>query len=457
MQKLIIINDALNAFAWGPVMLALFIGVGIYFSVRLGFIQAAQFKLMLKKTLGGIFKRPEEDSGENLTPFQAMCAALAGTVGTGNIAGVTGAMFVGGAGAVFWMWVSAFLGMSTKYAEIVLAMKYRRQDADGKFYGGPMYYIEDGLGREWQWLAYAFAFLGGMASFGIGNIAQGTEISAAASALFNLDARVTGLILAGAVGLIILGGIRRIGSFTAILVPFMSAFYILAGLFIIIIKLDALPAAFGMIIKGAFSTQAAAGGLVGCGIRGAIRQGVARGVFSNEAGLGSAPIIHAASDCDEPCEQALWGMLEVFLDTIVICTITALALLLSGVCPAGGGISSGGAAAAAAFDILLPGDFGGKIIRLSMIFFALSSIVSWSYYGERCFSYICGESRAVKTAYRLIFSITCYFGATGSGELMWGISDTLNGLMALPNLLALLLLSGRVKELSEDYFSRQRA
>ena len=384
-----------------------------------------------------------------------MTTALAGTVGTGNIAGVAGAMFAGGAGAVFWMWVSAFFGMCTKYAEIALAVRYRIIAPGGARRGGAMYYIEYGLGKEWRWLAMCFAALGCAASFGIGNMAQSSEIAGAAHELWGVESTLTGLLLALTVGLIVIGGIKRIGAITAYLVPAMSVFYLLAGAFIIIVRAADVPAMLARIMREAFSLRAAGGGIIGCGLMRAMKQGFSRGIFSNEAGLGSAPIAHAASSSDEPCEQALWGIFEVFADTIVICTITAFALLLSGVLDSPGGASayaSGGAAAAAAFAAVIPGGFGGHVIQFSLILFALSSIVCWSYYGESCLDYLSGGSGAVRTAYRFIFVLFCFFGATGSGKLMWDISDTLNGLMAIPNLIALVLLGGTVARLTQDYF-----
>ena len=457
-EAIVSINNALNAFAWGPVMLAFFIFTGVYLSVRTGFVQL-RLRIVFKSTLGALFKKREKGADGALTPFQAMTTALAGTVGTGNIAGVAGAMFTGGAGAVFWMWVSAFFGMCTKYAEIVLAVRYRVIDADGTRRGGAMYYIERGLGERWRWLAVCFAALGCAASFGIGNMAQSSEIAGAAHELWRVDSAVTGALLALTVGLIVIGGIKRIGTVTSYLVPAMSVFYLLAGLFIVIVRAGDVPAMLTRIVREAFSLRAAGGGILGCGIMRAMKQGFARGIFSNEAGLGSAPIAHAASSSDEPCEQAMWGIFEVFVDTIVICTITAFAMLLSGVLDAPGGAgayASGGAAAAAAFDAVIPGGFGGRVIQFSLILFALSSIVCWCYYGESCLDYLSGGSGAVRTVYKVIFVLFCFLGATGSGALMWDISDTLNGLMAIPNLIALALLGGTAARLTREYFEGQR-
>ena len=458
------VNGAVNSFAWGPIMLLLLVGTGIFLSVRTRFIQVRKFGYIMKNTVGSLFKKGnKKDHGSNLSPFQAVTTALAGTVGTGNIAGVTGAIFMGGPGAVFWMWVSAFFGMCTKYAEIALAMKFRITDETGIHKGGPMYYIEKGLGKNWKWLALIFAILGGLASFGIGNIAQSSEIAGAIVGLSgttdnaNTIRLVVGILLAIVVAIVILGGAKRIGQVTSLIVPFMAIFYILAGIVLICMSLPQLPAAFATIFKGAFSFKAVGSGIFGYVIMQAMKQGFARGVFSNEAGLGSAPIAHAASSTEDPAEQAMWGVFEVFIDTIVICTITGLAVILSGVLNTAGGLdafSSKGAAAVAAFNAILPGTLGGLIIQISLIFFALSTILSWSYYGERCWGYLTRDNKAVNLIYKVIFILVCIVGATGSGTLMWDISDTLNGLMAIPNLVALLLLSGTVAKITKDYFSK---
>lgn len=450
------VNGVLNSFAWGPVMLLLLVGTGIYLSIRTGFVQAGRFGYVMRNTLGTLFNGKKKDHGSNLSPFQAVSTALAGTVGTGNIAGVTGAIFVGGPGAVFWMWVSAFFGMCTKYAEIALAMKYRVKDENGVYHGGPMYYIENGLGKSWKWLAVIFAVLGGLASFGIGNIAQSTEIAGALENLFGMNKLVSGILLAILVGIVLIGGVKRIGQVTSYLVPFMSIFYILAGILVIVLRITQIPAVLWLIIRSAFSFKAVGGGLFGYAILLAMRQGFARGVFSNEAGLGSAPIAHAASSTEEPGDQAIWGIFEVFFDTIVICTITALAVLLSGVLDAPGGLDafgSKGVAAAEAFNAILPGTIGGTIIQISLLFFALSTILSWGYYGSSCWGYLTKDNKVVRLVFQLVFVLMCIVGSLGSGTLMWDIADTLNGLMAIPNLIALLLLSSTVAKLTKEYFA----
>lgn len=449
------VNKVVNGFAWGPVMLALLVGTGVYLTVLTRGIQVRRFGYILRHTIGTLFEKKDAEHGRNLSPFEAVTTALAGTVGTGNIAGVTGAIFAGGPGAVFWMWVSAFFGMCTKYAEIALAMKYRVTDENGVHKGGPMYYIEHGLGKKFKWLAVLFAFLAGIASFGIGNIAQSNEIAGSMNSLFGLSPLVTGVLLAALVGIVIIGGIKRIGQVTSYLVPFMAIFYIAAGLAVIVMRFAEIPAALGAIFSSAFSFEAVGGGVFGYAIMVAMRQGFARGVFSNEAGLGSAPIAHASSSTDEPCEQAMWGVFEVFIDTIVICTLTGLTIILSGVLAAEGGLSSfasNGVAAATAFNAILPGTIGGMVIQISLLFFALSTIVGWSFYGERCFGYISGNNAHVINVYKVLYVLMCVVGATGSGTLMWDIADTLNGLMAIPNLIALLALSGVVAAETKRYF-----
>ena len=453
------VNGKINGFVWGPVMLVLLVGTGVYLTIRTGGIQVRYFGFILKNTIGSLFAKKGKDHGANLSPFQAVSTAMAATVGTGNIAGVTGAIFIGGPGAVFWMWVSAFFGMCTKYSEIALAMKYRVKDENGVYKGGPMYYIENGLGKNWKWLAVIFAILGGLASFGIGNIAQSNEIAGAMESLIGINPMITGIILAVIVAIVILGGVQRIGQVTSLLVPFMACFYILAGIAVILLRITHVPAALAQIFTSAFSFEAVGGGVMGYAIMVAMRQGFARGVFSNEAGLGSAPIAHATSSTEEPAEQAIWGVFEVFVDTIIICTITAMTILLSGLelgADALSNYASNGAAAAAAFNQVLPGVIGGKILEICLLFFALSTILSWSYYGERCFGYLTGGNKAVDMIYKGIFIVLIVFGATGSGTLMWDISDTLNGMMAIPNLVALLALSGVTVSITKDYFKNKK-
>lgn len=452
------INSAVNGVVWGPIMLVLLVGTGIYLTFRTRGLQARRFGYILRNTIGTLFSKDKKksDSQHNLTPFQAVSTALAGTVGTGNIAGVTGAIFVGGPGAVFWMWVSAFFGMMTKYAEIVLALKYRQTDEKGAHYGGPMYYIEKGTGQKW--LAVIFALLGGIACFGIGNIAQSTEIAGAVQSLTGLDPLYTGIILAILTAIVVIGGVKRIGQVASYLVPFMAIFYIVAGLAIIALRISDVPAALASIFTQAFSLEPReiGGGVAGYTIMVSMQQGVARGVFSNEAGLGSAPMAHAASDTQEPVEQGMWGVFEVFVDTIVICTLTSMAILLSGVLEYDlSSFASNGAAAAAAFNAILPGTIGGTVLQISLLFFALSTILGWSYYGERCWGYLSNNNKVVNYIFKIAFVLMCIVGSVGSGALMWDISDTLNGMMAIPNLVGLLLLSGTVIRLTREYFDKK--
>ncbi len=457
MEAVTKVNSVVNSFAWGPVMLVLLVGTGILLSVGTGFLQVRKFGYIMKNTVGSLFRKKDADHGNNLSPFQAVTTALAGTVGTGNIAGVTGAIFMGGPGAVFWMWISAFFGMCTKYAEIVLAMKYRETDADGTHKGGPMYYIEKGLGKNWKWLAVIFAILGGIASFGIGNIAQSSEIAGAMGSIFGVAPLAAGVILAVIVAIVVIGGVQRIGQVTSYLVPFMASFYILAGVAVIVLRITDIPFALKTIFTEAFSFKAVEGAIFGVAIMEAMQNGFARGVFSNEAGLGSAPIAHAASSSEEPCEQAIWGVFEVFIDTIVICTIPALAVIFSGVLNTTGGLdafASKGAAAAEAFNIILPGTLGGTVIQISLLFFALSTILGWSYYGERCWGYLSKDNKVVILVYKVAFVLFCIVGAVGSGTLMWSIADTLNGLMAIPNLVGLLLLCPVVFKVTKEYFDK---
>lgn len=452
------VNSAVNGVVWGPIMLILLVGTGIYLTLRTRGLQARRFGFILRSTIGSLFAKDKKKSGSehNLTPFQAVSTALAGTVGTGNIAGVTGAIFVGGPGAVFWMWVSAFFGMMTKYAEIVLAVKYRQVDEKGAHYGGPMYYIEKGTGQKW--LAIIFALLGGIACFGIGNIAQSTEIAGAVQSLTGLDPLYTGIILAILTAIVVIGGVKRIGQVASYLVPFMAIFYIVAGIAIIVLRISDVPAALASIFTHAFSLEPReiGGGVTGYTIMVSMQQGVARGVFSNEAGLGSAPMAHAASDTQEPAEQGMWGVFEVFVDTIIICTLTSMAVLLSGVLEKDlSSFASNGAAAAAAFNAILPGTVGGTVLQISLLFFALSTILGWSYYGERCWGYLSNNNKVVNIIFKVAFVLMCVVGSVGSGALMWDISDTLNGMMAIPNLVGLLLLSGTVIQITRDYFDKK--
>ena len=440
------LNSAVNSFVWGPPMLFLLVGTGVYLTIGTNFFSILKLGYVLKNTLLKIFSKDQSGEGE-ITPFQAVATALAATVGTGNIAGVATAIALGGPGAVFWMWVSAIFGMTTKFGEVVLSINFREKTEDGRFVGGPMYYIANGLNMKW--LATIFAIFGALAAFGIGNMVQSNSVAASLQESFNISPLVTGLVLAVLTALVILGGIKRIGSVTEKLVPGMATIYILGAIFIIIMNGSHIPEAFGLIFGNAFTGTAAVGGFAGSTLAMAVRFGVARGVFSNEAGLGSAPIAHAASTTDHPVRQGLWGVFEVFMDTIVICTLTALAILVSGLWNTG---VTGAALTTQAFDEAILG--GGYIVSIGIMLFAFSTILGWSYYGERCAEYLFGVKAIVP--YRIIWIPFVVIGAIGGLEFIWDLADTMNGLMAIPNLVGILLLSGTVIRLTKEFFASEK-
>ena len=450
------INGALNTFIWGvPAMVAI-IGVGLYLSIRSGFVQIRRFGHALKNTIGKIFKKSNASEGA-ITPFQAVCTALAATVGTGNIAGVAGAIALGGPGAVFWMWISALLGMCTKFCEVVLAVKFRERSSEGDYVGGPMYYIKNGLGKKWMWLAYAYAAFGVLAVFGTGNATQVNTIVQAinapllsygllSEAHLGTTNLIIGISLAVIVALILLGGIKRIGKVTEKLVPIMALLFIVLGIGLIIMKIDQVPAAFAMIFQGAFTPRAVTGGVVGSFFL-SMRNGVARGIFSNEAGLGTGSIAHACADTEDPVEQGMFGIFEVFMDTIVICTMTALVILLSGV-----DITFGKAAGAeltiSGFTSVY-GNWVSIFTAVAMFCFAFSTILGWGLYGERCAEFLFGSK--IRMPFRFVYSMVAIVGATVDLGLIWGISDTCNGFMAVPNLIAVFLLSPVVLRLLKEH------
>lgn len=440
------LNSTINGFVWGPPMLFLLVGTGVYLTIGTNFFSILKLGYVLKNTLLKIFSKDQSGEGE-ITPFQAVATALAATVGTGNIAGVATAIALGGPGAVFWMWVSAVFGMTTKFGEVVLSIKFREKTEDGRFVGGPMYYIANGLNMKW--LATVFAVFGAIAAFGIGNMVQSNSVAASLQESFNISPLVTGLVLAVLTALVILGGIKRIGSVTEKLVPGMATIYILGAIFIIIMNGSHIPEAFGLIFGNAFTGTAAVGGFAGSTLAMAVRFGVARGVFSNEAGLGSAPIAHAASTTDHPVRQGLWGVFEVFMDTIVICTLTALAILVSGLWNTG---ATGAALTTQAFDEAIIG--GGYIVSIGIMLFAFSTILGWSYYGERCAEYLFGEKAIVP--YRVIWIPFVVIGAIGGLDFIWALADTMNGLMAIPNLVGVLMLSGTIIKLTKEFFAMEK-
>jgi len=439
-------SKLIHDFVGGPVLIAAILTTGIYLTVRSKFLQVRCFNLVLKETVFSIFQSEKSGKGE-MSPFQALTTALAATIGTGNIAGVATAITLGGPGAIFWMWVSAFFGMVTKYAEVVLAVHYRKKSQNGMVVGGPMYFLEYGLKK--RFLAVMFALFGSLAAFGIGNMVQANSAADAVRQVFNIPPLVTGIALSIATALVILGGIHRVAALTAKLVPLMSAFYVM-GAFIILLRFaDQIPGAFAAIIGNAFTGSAAVGGFAGAGVLQAFRFGVARGIFTNEAGLGSASIAHAAAKTDHPARQGLWGIFEVFFDTHLVCTITAITILVTGVWIEG---LEGASLTAAAFSRGLPG-VGGYIVALSLIFFAFSTLVAWSFYGEKCYEYLAGTGSVI--LYRVIWILLIPVGAMGGLRTVWALADTLNGLMAIPNLIGLWGLSGVIVRLTWEFFRRR--
>ncbi|UTW09089.1 alanine/glycine:cation symporter family protein [Pseudomonas benzenivorans] len=439
--------NQINGLVWGPPMLVAILGTGLFLMLRL--------KLMPLSKIGAGFalmwqgrKKDDEASGE-ISPFQALMTCLAATVGTGNIAGVATAIFLGGPGALFWMWCTALVGMATKYCEVVLAVHYREKDDRGEHVGGPMYAIKNGLGKKWLWLGSAFAIFGGLAGFGIGNMVQVNSMAHALQSTFDIPLWATGLVSMVLVGLVILGGIQRIGKVAATLVPFMCVAYIVAAVAVLVAFADAIPGAFELIFTHAFSPIAAAGGFAGAAVMAAIRFGVARGIFSNEAGLGTAGIAQAAGTTNSAVRSGMIGMLGTFIDTIIICSMTGLAIIASGVWTSG---ESGAALSAAAFEAAMPG-FGGAVLSIALVVFAFTTILGWSYFGEKCWEFMVGTKAIVP--FRIIWVLAVPFGAIAQLDFAWLLADTLNGLMALPNLLSLLLLSPVVVKLTRDHFANK--
>ena len=452
------INTAVNNFIWGvPAMVCIF-GVGLYLSIRTNFLQIRKFPYAIKTTLGRIFRKRDASDGA-ITPFQAVCTALAATVGTGNIAGVAGAIAIGGPGAIFWMWVSALFGMCTKYAEVTLAVHYREINANGELVGGPMYYIKNGLSKKWHWLAYLFAAFGVLTVFGTGNATQVNTITTAInSALLNYNVisesavstsnLIIGIIIAILIAMILLGGIKRIGHVTEKLVPFMALLYILLGLGVILLNIQNVPSVFASIFRGAFQPRAVTGGIV-LSMFTSLKKGVSRGIFSNEAGLGTGSIAHACADTKKPVKQGMFGIFEVFTDTIVICTLTALVILCSGVA-----VDYGKAAGAELTILGFTSTYGSWVsifTAVAMCCFAFSTAVGWGLYGARCIEFLFSEK--VIKPFMVVYSLVAILGATANLGLMWNIAETFNGLMAIPNLIALFLLSGTVVKLTKEYFA----
>ena len=454
------INTVLNDFIWGVPAMVCIMGVGIYLTIGTKFIQARKFGYAMKNTLGKVFSKSEAKAG-SITPFQAVCTALAATVGTGNIAGVAGAIAIGGPGAVFWMWISALLGMCTKFAEVTLAVEYRERNQDGEYAGGPMYYIKNGLGKKWMWLAYLYCIFGAFTVLGTGNATQVNTITASIdSALLNYNIisdgavpmvnLVIGIIICILVGLILLGGIKRLGQVTEKLVPVMALIYIALGIGLIIINIGKVPAVFGAIFQGAFNPAAVTGGIVGSFLI-SMRRGVSRGIFSNEAGLGTGSIAHACADTDKPVEQGMFGIFEVFMDTIVICTMTALVILLSGA-PIVYGQAAGAELTIAGFTLVY-GNWVSIFTAVAMCCFAFSTILGWGLYGSRCMEFLFGHK--IVKPYIIVYALVAIVGATLDLGLIWGISDTSNGFMAIPNLIALFLLAPKLFQLIKKHFNEK--
>ncbi len=442
------INTAVNDLVWGPYMLVGLVGIGIYLTLRTRFIQLSRFGLMWRETLGKAFRKSEGAEGD-VSPMQAMTVAMGGTVGVGNIAGVATAIAVGGPGAIFWMLISALFGMATKFTEVVLGCHYRVRREGQPMMGGPMMYIERGLGSRWKWLAVIFCVFGAVAALGIGNMVQANSVADGMSH-FGIPDWITGLILIVSVGLVTIGGIKRIAQVAIFCVPFMSILYILGAFVIIVVNAPQLPTVIALILKHAFSATAATGGFMGAGIMMAIRQGIAKGVFSNEAGLGSAPMAHATAITDHPVSQGLWGIFEVFFDTIVMCTATALVILLTGVWSSG---ESGAVLTISGFSTLFGGTTGAGLVTFCMILTAYDTLLAWCFYGETCMAYLLGHGKVVRMVYRIVWLPFTMLGAVGSLKIVWDVADTLNGLMAIPNLIALAALGGVMVKLVRGYFA----
>ena len=454
------INTAVNNFIWGVPAMVCIIGVGLYLSIRTGFLQIRKFPYAIRTTIGRMFRKKDASDGA-ITPFQAVCTALAATVGTGNIAGVAGALAIGGPGAVFWMWVSALLGMCTKFSEVTLAVQFRETNADGELVGGPMYYIKNGLPKCWHWLAYLFAAFGVLTVFGTGNATQVNTITTAInSALTNYNLLkpdqistsnlIIGIVITIMIAMILLGGIKRIGQVTEKLVPFMALLYIVLALGVILLNLHVVPSVVASIIEGAFHPSAVTGGVVGSLFL-SMKKGVSRGIFSNEAGLGTGSIAHACADTRKPVKQGMFGIFEVFTDTILICTLTALVILCSQV-----SIPYGQAAGAELTIQGFTATYGNWVsifTAVAMCCFAFSTILGWGLYGARCIEFL--FSSKVTKPFMVVYSLVAILGATADLGLMWNIAETFNGLMAIPNLIALFLLSGTVVKLTKTYFAQE--
>ena len=459
LETITAVNQAVNSFIWGIPAMVCIIGVGLLLSVRTGFLQLRKFPYAIKTTIGRIFRKKDASDGA-MTPFQAVCTALAATVGTGNIAGVAGAIAIGGPGAVFWMWCSALLGMCTKFSEVTLAVHFRERNKNGELVGGPMYYIKNGLGSRWQFLAVLYSLFGVLTVFGTGNATQvNTIVTAIDSALLAYGSSlnsilptvnlVVGVVVAMMVAMVLLGGVKRIGSVTEKLVPFMALFYVVLALGVVVINYRRFPAVLASIVGGAFDPQAFTGGAIGS-IFLSMQKGVSRGIFSNEAGLGTGSIAHACADTRKPVKQGMFGIFEVFADTIVICTLTAMVILCSGV-PVGYGSAAGAELTISGFTATY-GGWSSIFTAVALCSFAFSTIIGWCLYGSRCIEFLFHTDKVVGP-FLVVYSFVSILGATVDLGLLWSIADTFNGLMSIPNLMALLLLSGTVAKLTKEFFA----
>ena len=463
LETITAVNQAVNSFIWGIPAMVCIIGVGLLLSVRTGFLQIRKFPYAIRTTIGRIFRRKDASDGA-MTPFQAVCTALAATVGTGNIAGVAGAIAIGGPGAVFWMWCSALLGMCTKFAEVTLAVHFRERNKNGELVGGPMYYIKNGLGSRWQFLAVLYSLFGVLTVFGTGNATQvNTIVTAIDSALLATGSGlngilptlnlIVGVVVAMMVAMVLLGGVKRIGSVTEKLVPFMALFYIVLALGVVALNYRRFPAVLASIVGGAFDPRAVTGGAIGSVFL-SMQKGVSRGIFSNEAGLGTGSIAHACADTHKPVKQGMFGIFEVFADTIVICTLTAMVILCSGV-PVGYGSAAGAELTISGFTATY-GGWSSIFTAVALCCFAFSTIIGWGLYGSRCIEFLFHTDKVVGP-FLVVYSFVSILGATVDLGLLWSIADTFNGLMSIPNLIALLLLSGTVAKLTKEFFAGEGA
>ncbi len=436
----------INGWAWGPVMLVLLLGTGLYLSIGLRFLTLRNIPRAFRLLFGG---REGQGQGD-ISPFSALMTSLSATIGTGNIAGVATALALGGPGALFWMWITALVGMATKYAEAVCAVRFRERDAAGNYSGGPMYYIRNGLHKRWHWLAWAFAIFGTLAGFGIANTVQSNSVAQVLEDFMAVPPLATGLVLMGLVAAVILGGVKRIARVASWLVPMMALGYVIMGALVLVTHITAIPAALLTIVDAAFSGAAAAGGFAGATVWAAIRFGVARGIFSNEAGLGSAPIAHAAAQTSQPVQQGMIAMLGTFIDTLIVCTMTGLVIVIMDVLPTG---VSGASLTSMAFAQGMPG--GQYVVTVGLCLFAFTTMIGWSFYGERCAVFLFGIRASLP--FRLLWVLAIPVGTLIDLELVWLIADTLNAFMAIPNLIALLLLAPLVFRISRAYFDGQPA